>query len=91
MNNPYQIFKCAVLDISSYVNLGVSADDIKSCINKFFKGNVRAAYRVLDDFFLYEIRTIYEKDEEIIQLMDNIIKELDILLVSSKDVHIVLN
>lgn len=91
MSSPYQIFKCAILDISGYVGFGVNPNDIKDSINKVFKGNKKAAYRVLDNFFIYEIRTVYETDEEIKELMEKIVKELDILLVLSQDGKFILN
>lgn len=91
MNKPYQIFKCALLDVSDYVHLGVSFDDIDNFLLETFLKNRRASCRIVDGFLTYEIKTLYEKDEDLEKLLTDIVKELDILLVNSRENKAIFN
>lgn len=91
MTNPYQIFKCALLDISLYIQLGVKYEDIESVLQKIFHKRLDASYRLIDYVLMYEIRTIFVHDEDLIKLLDDIVTELDILLVNSKENNIIYN
>lgn len=85
MTRPYQIFKCAILDVSDYIHLGVSFDDIDNFLLETFLKNRKATCRLVEGFLSYEIRTLFEKDEDVERLLNDIVKELDIMLVNSKE------
>ncbi len=91
MNNPYQIFKCALLDVYPYLQCGVNPEDIDNVLKKTFKKRIDASYRLVDYVLMYEIRTIFTNDEDLIKLLDDIVNELDILLVNSRENNIIYN
>lgn len=91
MPKPYQIFKSAILDVSDYVHYGVKVDDIEQLLDKFIKPTKKSIYRLVDGFMSYEIRTLYEDDNDVIDLLDSVVKELDILLVNSRESKVIFN
>lgn len=91
MSKPYQLYKCALLDVSDYVHLGVSFDDIDNFLLETFLKTRKATCKLVEGFLMYEIKTLYEKDEDIEKLLSDIVKELDILLVNSRENKVIFN
>lgn len=77
MDGLYCLIKSAFLDISEYVKLGLSIEDIEDCIDIELKINKHAVSRAIPNFLGYEIKTTYKTDEDVITLMDKIINKLD--------------
>lgn len=81
MNDVYTLVKSAVLDISSYVNFGLNIEDIEECIETVVFKTKKAIVRPIPSMLMYDVRTLYKDDSDVINLMETIISELDILVV----------
>ena len=83
MDTMYKLVRSALLDISSYVDIGLSIEDIEECLEDVVFKCKKAIVRPVPSMLMYEIRTLYENDTDVINLLETIITELDILVVDS--------
>ena len=84
MNNIYKLIKSAILDVSTYVDIGLSVDDIEECIEDIIIKNKMAVVRPVQTMLMYEIKTLYQNDDDVVILLNNIIDALDIMVIDVK-------
>lgn len=77
----FQLIKSAILDVSTYIKIGIDVEDIEDCIETTVKINKSAVVRPISSLPMYEIKTLYVNDEDVIHLMEKIINDLDVLVV----------
>jgi hypothetical protein len=85
MTKIYSLIKSAIIDVSSYVHVGLSIDDIEDVFERVLLNTKSAVIRPIPSLLMYELKTIYEKDDDVIKLVDKITTELDILIVEYKE------
>lgn len=85
MTQLYKIIKSAILDVSSYVHIGISIDDIEDVLETSLINVKTAIARPISSMLMYEIKTSLNKDEDLSNLMEDILTKLDLLVVDYKE------
>lgn len=81
MKELYQIVKSAIIDVSPYVKIGLDIEDIEECIEEVILINKKSVVRPISSLLMYEVKTTYKEDKEVIILMNSIVDALDALVV----------
>ena len=84
MNDIYRLVKSAILDVSTYVDIGMNVDDIEECIENIIIKNKMAVVRPVQTMLMYEIKTLYQNDDDVLLLLEKIVNALDIMVVDFK-------
>lgn len=77
----YTLMKGALLDVSAYVHGGVGIDIVEEIIKSVLMTDKNSFAKSVPTFLAYHIQTNYEKDEDVIELMDKVVGALDAELV----------
>lgn len=74
----YDILKSVILDVSSFINRGLSFDDIMAILDDEIDINKNIILITqITGLFSFEIKTLYEKDEDIHNYMKALIKKIN--------------
>lgn len=80
-SSQYTLMKGALLDVSAYVYAGMEIEEIEEDIKNILIKERGGFAKPVPSFLAYHIQTNYEKDEDVINLMDKIVNNLDLELV----------
>lgn len=80
-SSQYTLMKGALLDVSVYVHSGVEIEEIEEIIKNILMKKKAGYAKPVPSFLAYHIETNYQKDDEVIKLMEEIVNRLDLEMV----------
>ena len=80
-SSQYTLMKGALLDVSIYVHTGIEIEEVEEIIKDVLTKEKGGFAKPVPSFLAYHIQTNFEKDEDVIKLMDKIVNKLDLEMV----------
>ncbi len=80
-SSQYTLMKGALLDVSIYVHTGVEIETIEEILKEVLMKEKAGYAKPVPSFLAYHIETNYQKDDEVIKLMEEIVNRLDLEMV----------